>query len=117
MSSASLSGPAPAEKMVPTSLKLPASVKAQIDANANLAGMTAHAYMVRALAKTVERARLRAQFDADTAQAWEAVQRDNAVYDFDEARAHFAARADARERGAPEPDTPRPKPWRETPGL
>lgn len=105
--------PTPSEKTIATSLKLPASVKAQIDASAAQAGMTAHAYMVRALAKTAERAQLRAQFDADTQAAWEELQRDNAVYDFDEARTYFAARAQARQTGAPMPEKPQPKPWRE----
>lgn len=109
--------PTPSEKTIATSLKLPASVKAQIDASAAQAGMTAHAYMVRALAKTAERAKLRAQFDADTQAAWEELQRDNAVYDFDEARAYFAARAEARQTGTPMPEKPRLKPWREDPAA
>ena len=105
--------PTPTEKTVATSLKLPASVKAQIDESAARAGMTAHAYMVRTLAKAAERARLRTQFDADTVLAWDELQRDNVAYDFDEARAYFAARAEARKMGAPMPPKPGLRPWRE----
>jgi hypothetical protein len=105
--------PSTTEKIVATSLKLPATLKAQIDESAAQAGMTAHAYMVRVLAKTTERAKLRTQWDADTQTAWDELQRDNAVYDFDEARAYFAAKAQARSAGAPVPQKPTLKPWRD----
>jgi hypothetical protein len=105
--------PAPTEKTIATSLKLPASVKAQIDESAASAGMTAHAYMVRTLAKAAERARLRAQFDAETVQAWEEMRHDKLGYDFEDVRAYFAARAVARKTGAPMPPKPTLQPWRE----
>ena len=48
----------PIEKTVPTSIKLPASVKAQIDESARKAGISAHAFMVKTLADASERAHL-----------------------------------------------------------
>ncbi|MGQ0709047.1 MAG: hypothetical protein ACT4NV_04790 [Rhodoferax sp.] len=109
--------PSPTEKTIATSLKLPADVKAQIDQAAEQAGLSAHAYMVRTLQRAAERARLRARWDADTQAAWDELQRDNAVYDFDDARAYFAAKAQARESGAPMPEKPQPKPWRSDPAV
>ena len=44
-----------AEKPVPTSLKLPAAVKRDIDEAARAAGTSSHAYMIDVLQKAVER--------------------------------------------------------------
>lgn len=101
--------PAPTEKTIATSLKLPASVKAQIDESAAKAGMTAHAYMVRTLAKAAERARLRAQFAQDAQDAWEETERTGLAYAFEDVRAYFQAKAAWRRGEGPEPVQPQLK--------
>ena len=101
------------EKTIATSLKLPASVKAQIDASAAQAGMTAHAYMVRALASTAHRAKLRAQFLKDGQDAWDESERTGTVYYHEDARAYFQAHAAWRRGEGPEPVKPARKPSRE----
>ena len=103
----------PSEKTIATSLKLPASVKAQIDASAAQAGMTAHAYMVRALAKTAERAKLRAQFLQDGQEAWDETERSGTAYYPQDVRAYFQAQAAWRRGEGPEPTKPQRKPARE----
>ena len=103
----------PSEKTIATSLKLPASVKAQIDASAAQAGMTAHAYMVRALAKTTERAKLRAQFLQDGQEAWDETERSGTAYYPQDVRAYFQAQAAWRRGEGPEPTKPQRKPARE----
>ena len=80
-----------ADKPVPTSLKLPAQVKAQIDAAARADGLTPHAYMVRVLQQEAERRQQRAQFQQDALAALEEAQRIGA-HDLDDVKAYFAAR-------------------------
>jgi predicted transcriptional regulator len=99
--------PTPIEKTIATSLKLPASVKAQIDHAAQHVGLSSHAYMVRTLERAAERARLRAQWDADTQEAWDELQTTGMAYHFDDVRAYFAARAKGEPVAPPEL-----KPWR-----
>ena len=43
----------------PTSLKLPAALKTQLEINAQSAGISLHAFMVQTLADSVQRTRLR----------------------------------------------------------
>ena len=97
----------PADKTVPTSIKLPAALKMQIDQTARKAGLSAHAYMVKTLSDAAERARLREQFTQDSQQALREVQDTGLSYEFDDVREYFAARA----RGENPPPPPL-KPWR-----
>ncbi len=46
----------------PTSLKLPAALKTQLEINAQNAGISLHAFMVQTLADSVQRTRLREAF-------------------------------------------------------
>jgi predicted transcriptional regulator len=97
----------PIEKTIPTSIKLPASVKSQIDQSARKAGVTAHAFMVKTLSDATERARLREQFYQDGVDSFEEVQASGLAYDWDEVKIYLKARAKDR-------STPRPplRPWR-----
>ena len=97
----------PAEKTVPTSIKLPASVKAQIDESARKAGVSAHAFMVKTLADASERAHLQEQFHLDSVASFEEVQASGLAYDWEEVKVYLKARAKDR-------STPRPplRPWR-----
>ena len=97
----------PAEKTVPTSLKLPASVKAQIDESARKAGVSAHSFMVQTLADASQRAHLQRQFHLDGVTSFEEVQATGLAYEWEEVKVYLKARAKDR-------DTPRPplRPWR-----
>lgn len=81
---------------IATSLKLPAELKAAIDADARRLGLSSHAYMIRTLSEAAERSRQREQFTQDALTA----ERDmlgRGAYTLDEAQTYFAARA----RGEP----------------
>ncbi len=97
----------PLEKTVPTSIKLPASVKAQIDESARKAGVSAHAFMVKTLSEATQRTRLREQFDLDAQASFEEVQESGMAYEWEEVKTYLKARAKDR-------STPRPplRPWR-----
>lgn len=79
------------EKPVPTSLKLPAAVKREIDAAARAAGTSPHAYMIDVLQKAVERQRLRDRFLQDALDAEQEMLRDGG-HDWEDVKAYFAAR-------------------------
>ena len=91
----------PAEKTVPTSLKLPASVKAQIDESARKAGISAHAFMVKTLADASERARLQEQFHNDSMDALRNMEATGLGYALEDVKVYLKARALDR-------NTPRP---------
>ncbi len=80
-----------ADKPVPTSLKLPAHVKQQIDAAARADGLSPHAYMVRVLQQEAERRQLREQFVQDALRA-EARMLQEGGHAWDDVKAYFAAR-------------------------
>ena len=86
---------------IATSLKLPAELKAAIDEGAKKRGMSSHAYMVKALADTAERARLRDLFHRDSLDALREVEETGLGYDWEEIKTCLKARATQR-------DWPRP---------
>ncbi len=96
---------------VATSLKLTAELKAQIDESARKAGMTAHAYMVKALSDTARRAQQREQFDQDTMEALAEVERTGLAHTLDDVEHYFEQRALWRKGHAVEPSKPPLKPW------
>ncbi len=96
----------PIEKTVPTSIKLPASVKAQIDESARKAGVSAHAFMVKALADASERARLQEQFHQDSMDALRDMNETGLGYKLDDAHTYFKALALHRQGQGPKPDRP-----------
>ena len=57
-------------KSQPTSLKLPAALKTQLEADAQNAGVSLHAFMVQTLADSVRRTRLREAFTRDSMTAF-----------------------------------------------
>lgn len=76
--------------MRPTSLKLPGTLKARLDLAAQKAGVSAHAFMVRALSQSVEHAELREAFEMDCAQALDAMDHSATGYELRAVRKHFA---------------------------
>lgn len=91
----------PIEKIIPTSIKLPASVKAQIDESARKAGVSAHAFMVKTLADASERSRLQEQFHQDSMDALRDMEETGLAYAWDDVKIYLKARALDR-------NTPRP---------
>ena len=96
----------PTDKPVPTSLKLPPALKAQIDASAEKAGISAHAFMIKTLADATERTRLRDQFQQDSLDALQEMKETGMGYAFDDVRAYFKERALHRQGKGPEPSHP-----------
>ena len=99
-----------AEKPVPTSLKLPAAVKRDIDEAARAAGTSSHAYMIDVLQKAVERQKLRDQFLQDALDAEQEMLRTGLGHRWEDVRAYFAQMAEFRAGRAPRPAPLEPKP-------
>jgi predicted transcriptional regulator len=96
---------------VATSLKLPPELKAQVDETARKSGMTAHAFMVKAISDTARRAQQREQFDMDTQEALAEVERTELAHTLDDVESYFKQRALWRKGLAAEPAQPPLKPW------
>jgi len=75
----------------PTSLKLPAALKAQLELDAKNAGQTLHAFMVQTLADSVRQTRLRETFTQDSATALHDMKASASGYEVDDVRAYFSA--------------------------
>ncbi len=91
------------DKLVPTSLKLPPELKAQIDTYARAAGLSAHAFMVKTLADATQRQQQRQQFDQDTAAAWSEAEATGLGYPLEAVRSYFEAKAAWRQGKGPAP--------------
>jgi predicted transcriptional regulator len=87
----------------PTSLKLPAGLKVQLEDVARKAGMSLHAYMVQTLADSVQRAQLREAFDRDSLHALRDMKASGSGYELADVRAHFSQLAEYRKGLGPRP--------------
>jgi len=74
---------------IATSLKLPAELKAAIDEDAKKLGMSSHAYMVKTLADSAERSRLRERFHRDSLDALHDMNETGLGHDWDEVKDYF----------------------------
>jgi hypothetical protein len=74
----------------PTSLKLPAALKTQLEDDAQRAGLSLHAYMVQTLADSVRRTRLREAFTRDSMTALSDMKTSGAGYELGNVRAYFS---------------------------
>ena len=74
----------------PTSLKLPAALKTQLDDDAKKAGISLHAYMVQTLADSARRTRLREAFASDAVTALSDMRTSGSGYELGNVRAYFA---------------------------
>ena len=97
------------DKTVPTSLKLPASVKHDIDEAARAAGLSTHAYMVDVLRREAERARQREQFQRDADAALREMEATGMGHDWEDVKAYFANMAEYRAGRGPRPEPLVPK--------
>jgi len=85
---------------IATSLKLPAELKAAIDEDAKKLGMSSHAYMIKTLADSAERSRLRERFTQDALDA-ERDMLERGGHDWEDVKTYLAAR-----RRGENPDRP-----------
>lgn len=74
---------------IATSLKLPAELKAAIDEDAKKLGMSSHAYMVKTLADSAERSRLREGFHQDSLDALREMNETGLGHDWMDVKAYF----------------------------
>lgn len=92
---------------VATSLKMPARVKKRVEAAARRTGLTAHAFMLRAIETELETAERYRRFIDDALTAEKEMQADGKGVALDEARAYFVAMTQGKPAARP-----RPKAWR-----
>ena len=92
----------------PTSLKLPAALKAQLEDVAKDAGLSLHAFMLQSLADTVRRTRQREAFALDSAAALRDMKTSGAGYELSDVRAYFSQLASHRKGQQTKPQEPVP---------
>ncbi len=80
----------------PTSLKLPAALKTQLENDAQKAGLSLHAFMVQTLADSVRRTRLREAFTQDSLTALGDMKTSGSGYELGNVRAYFSDLASHR---------------------
>lgn len=80
----------------PTSLKLPAALKTQLENDARSAGLSLHAFMVQTLADSVRRTRLREAFTRDSMTALSDMKTSGSGYELGNVRAYFSELASHR---------------------
>ena len=92
----------------PTSLKLPAGLKAELENVAQKSGLSVHAYMVKALADTVRRAQLREAFSLDSMNALNEMKASGLGHEIGDVRVYFSQLAAHRKGRQPKPPALRP---------
>jgi len=75
---------------------LPAALKAQLQNDAQRAGLSLHAFMVQTLADSVRRTRLREAFTQDSMTALSAMKASGSGYELGAVRAYFSELAGHR---------------------
>jgi hypothetical protein len=90
----------------PTSLKLPAALKTQLEDEAQRAGLSLHAFMVQTLADSVHRTRLRKAFTLDSMTALSDMKTIRAGYELGNVRAYFSDLASHRKGLQAKPTNP-----------
>lgn len=74
----------------PTSLKLPAALKTQLEDDAQKSGLSLHAFMLQTLADSVRRTRLREAFTRDSMTALSDMKTSGSGYELGNVRAYFS---------------------------
>lgn len=80
------------DKVHPSSIKLPAQLKKDIEALAQRDNITPHAYMLNALLEKTQHQRLRDQFAQDAQQAESDTLAAGSAYHFDDVRTYLLTR-------------------------
>lgn len=83
--------------MSTTTIRIEDDLKARVAAAAQRAGKTAHAFILDAIAQTVEQVELDTAFNTVADQRWASIQSTGETVPWDDAKAYLAARA----RGEP----------------
>ena len=92
----------------PTSLKLPAGLKAQLEDVAQNAGLSLHAFMIQTLAETVRRAQMREAFAQDSVDALRDMKTSGRGYELSDVRRYFSQLAEHRKGLRVKPVAPQP---------
>ena len=79
--------------MSTTTIRIEEDLKARIAAAAHLAGKTAHAFILDAIAQTVEQVEINEEFHRLADERWAKVQATGKTVRWDEARVYLEARA------------------------
>jgi predicted transcriptional regulator len=87
----------------PTSLKMPAELKFQLEAVAEKAGVSVHAFMLQAISNSVRSAQQRELFAEDSATALRSMKASGLGYELGDVRAHFAQMSAHRKGQGPKP--------------
>jgi hypothetical protein len=87
----------------PTSLKLPAALKAQLEHDAQSAGLSLHAFMIQTLTDSVRRTRLKEAFALDSLAALREMKDTGLGHELNDVRAHFSQMARYRKGLQPKP--------------
>lgn len=80
----------------PTSLKLPAALKTQLESDAQRAGLSLHAFMLQTLADSVHRTRLRDAFMQNSLAALSDMKTSQSGYELGNVQAYFSDLASHR---------------------
>ena len=92
----------------PTSLKLPAALKTQLEIDAQKAGISLHAFMVQTLAESVQRTRLREAFAQDSQAALSDMKASGLGYELGNVRAYLSEMSKHRKGLQSKPKSPTP---------
>ena len=87
----------------PTSLKLPAGLKTQLENAAQKTGLSVHAYMVKALADTVQQLQSREAFSLDSMDALQNMTTSGLGHELGDVRRYFSQLAAHRKGRQPKP--------------
>ena len=82
--------------MPTTTIRLDDELKTRVAAAAERAGKTAHAFMLDAIARTVEQVELKDQFYREADQRWGKILEQGKTMPWDEMRTYLIARAEGR---------------------
>jgi predicted transcriptional regulator len=93
--------------MTTTTIRIEDELKARVAAAAERAGKTAHAFMLDAIAQTVEQAELDAEVHAVADARWTTIMSNGETVPWDEAKIWLEARSRGEHRNKPAARTPR----------
>ena len=92
--------------MSTTTIRLEDDLKTRINAAAAQAGKTAHAFILEALAQTVEQVELDNSFHALADERWARIRATGQTVDWEEGKAYLSARAEGKHPHKPATRTP-----------
>jgi len=94
--------------MATTTIRIEDALKQRVAVAAEIAGKTPHAFILEAIATTVEQVELETEFDAVAERRWASIMATGKTVPWEAARQHFLARA--RGEQAQRPASQKPKP-------